>query len=102
MSLKTKLKAKRHLVDRAVANIEDVLTQVVSNASKNTTGAQAMRSNISTLKNDLDVLYEMQAEFAKDDEADAKAVKASKTPAAKAVKEDQPEKEADVSEAKEG
>ena len=100
MSLKKALAyrgLKPHQVYAAVTNTEKVMATVISNASKNTTGAQAMKGNLSTLAADLKVLYELKDEFVK---ADAEAAKQSKTPAAKKPVEDKPtEKEADVSKA---
>lgn len=86
MSLKQKLEArnvtKRH-VDLAVDNMEKVLAQTVNNASKNTTGAQAMKGNVSTFAADLEVLYGIQKEYA---DAEEKNLKAAATRARKIEK----------------
>lgn len=50
-------------IDQAVENTEKVLFQVINNAGKNVTNAQAMKGNASTLAADLDVLYGFQKEF---------------------------------------
>lgn len=84
MSLKQKLEdrsvTKVH-VKRAIDNMERVLAQTVNNASKNTTGAQAMRGNISTFARDLEVLYELEAEFDKADKAAATRARKIEKPA---------------------
>jgi len=89
MSLKAALEVRgvsRATIDKAVENTEKVLAQVIVNASKNTTNAQAMRSNSSSLKADLDVLYGVQADFVKADKAvkTRKLVKPADEPVAKA------------------
>lgn len=96
MSLKDKLEARgmqRFQVEKAREHVEQVLAQVVNNASKNRTGAQAMRGNISDLAADLKVLDALMEDYEAEDAAAAaeaeklaKAAAKSKTPAAKAEK----------------
>lgn len=93
-TLKTNLEGRglqRGHVKRAIEFTEKVIAQVVNNASKNTTGAQAMKGNLSTLTRDLEVLYDLEKEFA----ADEKAAAPKRKPAAKEVEADvSPEAEA--------
>lgn len=113
MSLKANLEARglqRTHVERAIEFTEKVASNVVNNASKNTTGAQAMKGNLSTFVRDLEVLYALRDEYVAEDEEKAKQVEAlekaaakSKTAAAKAEKPVEPaEAEADVSKADKG
>lgn len=72
MSLKEAMEGRginRGIVDRAIENTEKVLATVVMNASKNVTGAQAMKGNASNIAEDLKVLKALQEEFVKADKA---------------------------------
>lgn len=90
MSLKQKLTDRgvtTVVVNKAVENTEKVLATVVMNASKNVTGAQAMKGNASSLAADLEILYRIQKEYA---DAEEKNLKAAATRARKIEK---PQKE---------
>lgn len=100
MSLKQKLTDRgvtSTVVDKAVENTEKVLATVVMNASKNTTGAQAMKGNASSLAADLEILYGIQKEFA---DAEEKNLKAAATRARK-IEKPKEEEASDVSPAEE-
>lgn len=108
MSLKEKLEERGltlATVEKAIFNTEKVLANVINNASKNTTGAQAMRSNTSNFANDLKVMYDLRDEFVAEAEAQAKADEAAVKAAQRKPKIEKPaaEPEAnDVSEADKG
>jgi len=85
------------VVDKAVENIEKVLATVVMNASKNTTGAQAMKGNASSLAADLEVLYRIQKEYAEAEKADKAAVNR-----ARKIEKPKDEEASEVSEADKG
>lgn len=100
MSLKQKLTDRgvtSVVVDKAVENTEKVLATVVMNASKNTTGAQAMKGNASSLAADLEVLYGIQKEYAEAEKADKAAVTR-----ARKIEKPKDEEASEVSEANEG
>ena len=100
MSLKQKMTERgvtSIVVDKAVENIEKVLATVVMNASKNTTGAQAMKGNASSLAADLEVLYRIQKEYAEAEKADKAAVNR-----ARKIEKPKDEETSEVSEADKG
>lgn len=100
MSLKQKMTERgvtSIVVDKAVENIEKVLATVVMNASKNTTGAQAMKGNASSLAADLEVLYRIQKEYAEAEKADKAAVNR-----ARKIEKPKDEEASEVSEADKG
>lgn len=47
-------------VNKAIKYTEEVLNGVIMNASRNTTGAQAMKGNLMQLAADLEVLYALR------------------------------------------
>ena len=72
-------------VDKAIKYTEEVLNGVIMNASRNTTGAQAMKGNLMQLAADLEVLYAIRASYKEEKPAPKRKPAAEKVEAEEVV-----------------
>lgn len=93
MSVKDRLVERGLTRDRlqiAVDNTEKVLAQVILNASKNVTNAQAMKGNTSALAADLEVMLGLLGQFEKPETKTRKPRKTEAPVVVATVVEDKP------------